>query len=440
MRNFQLSIQYPFARLVLVLCLFSNAIWAQSPVGIPYQAVVRNADGTVMANTSIALVFKLHDSTMNGAVVYEEDHTVSSNSLGLVSCVFGTGTPVSGTFGSITWGTNAKYLQVLMNAGAGQIDLGTQQLMSVPYSLYSSDVYMKVSTTGDTLRVGSHYAIVPGISVATYPLGCMDPTACNYDVHAGQDDGSCQYQNTACNDGNVSTGNDKLDATCQCVGAPYINGIYVDGNGVTDVDGNNYPTIILTNGQEWMKDNLAVSKYKNGDVIPQVFSATTWYNTTVGGYGIYGNLAANNTKYGKLYNWYAANDSRGVCPTGWHVPSDAEWTTFINYLDATAVGGDNPNNTAGGKMKATGTLQANTGLWNTPNTSATNLSGFSALPGGNRDFGGGYYNVNVFGYWWASSAFNTTSAWGRYLANDDFAVSRDAFDKHSGFSVRCLKD
>ena len=71
---------------------------------------------------------------------------------------------------------------------------------------------------------------------------------------------------------------------------------------------------------------------------------------------------------------------------------------------------------------------------------ATNLSGFTGLPGGNRDFGGGYYNVNIFGYWWASSSFNTTSAWGRYLVNDDFAVSRDAFDKHSGFSIRCLKD
>ncbi|MEY2937427.1 MAG: hypothetical protein RL062_16 [Bacteroidota bacterium] len=440
MRKFTSSTNYLFAAIVLVLGLVSNTLWAQSPAGIPYQAVVRNPDGTVMANASLTLTFKIHEVSASGAVVFEENQLLTTNTLGLVSCVLGEGTAVSGSFSAINWGSNAKFLQVLMDAGNGPVDLGTQKLMSVPYSLYSSDVYMKVSMSGDTLRVGSNYAIVPGISLATYPLGCMDATACNYDANAGQDDGSCQYQNTPCNDGNVNTGNDKLDATCQCVGSLYINGIYVEGNGVTDVDGNAYTTIILTNGQEWMKDNLAVSKYRNGDVIPHVFSATTWYNTTIGGYGTYGNLAANNTKYGKLYNWYTVNDSRGVCPTGWHVPTDAEWTTFINYLDATAVGGDNPNNIAGGKMKSTGTLQANTGLWNTPNTSATNLSGFAGLPGGNRDFGGGYYNINTFGYWWATNEANSVNAWGRYLANDDFAVSRDSFDKHSGFSIRCLKD
>lgn len=440
MRRNRLFRRIPMALVFFFFSLMNTISWSQSPVGIPYQAVVRNADGTVMANAAITMVFKLHDLTVSGTVVFEENHALTSNVQGLVNCVLGEGVNVSGSFGSINWGSGAKFLQVLMDAGAGQVDLGTQQLMSVPYSLYSNDVYMNVSLTGDTLRIGSSFAIVPGVSLATYPLGCMDPLACNYDAQAGQDDGSCQYQNTLCDDGNVNTGNDKLDATCQCVGSPYINGIYVEGNGVTDIDGHVYSTIILTNGQEWMKENLAVSKYRNGDVIPQVFSATTWFNTTSGGYGIYGNLAANNTKYGKLYNWYTTSDSRGVCPTGWHIPSDAEWTTFINYLDASAVGGDNPNNTAGGKMKSTGTLQSNTGLWNTPNTSATNLSGFTGLPGGNRDFGGGYYNVNIFGYWWASSSFNTTSAWGRYLANDDFAVSRDAFDKHSGFSIRCLKD
>jgi uncharacterized protein (TIGR02145 family) len=440
MRNYRLFNQFPAAFAIFFATLICATSWSQSPVGIPYQAVIRNADGTVMENASITLVFKLHDVSVNGIVVFEETHFITSNSQGLVNCVFGEGANVSGNFGTIDWGSNAKYLHVLMNAGSGLVDLGTQRLMSVPYSLYSSDVYMFVSLTGDTLRVGNNYAIIPGVSLATYPLGCMDSLACNYDVHAGQDDGSCQYQNSACNDGDVNTGNDKLDATCQCVGSPYINGIYVEGNGVTDIDSNVYATIILTNGQEWMKDNLSVSKYQNGDIIPRVFSATTWFNTTSGGYGVYGNLTSNNAKYGKLYNWYTISDTRGVCPAGWHVPNDDEWTTFINYLDAAAVGGNNPNNSAGGKMKATGTFQENTGLWNTPNTSASNLSGFSGLPGGNRDFGGGYYNVNVFGYWWASSEFNFTNAWGRYLANDDFAVSRDAFDKRSGFSIRCLKD
>jgi uncharacterized protein (TIGR02145 family) len=426
--------------LIALEVLFSNQYIGQVAMGIPYQAVVRNADGTVMANTPITLTLKLRDQTFAGVVIYQENHSIVTNTLGLVSCILGEGSVVSGSFSTIDWGGNSKYLQVSMDAGSGIIDLGTQKLMSVPYSLYSNDVRMNVSYSGDTLYIGNGHAIVPGISLATYPLGCMNPSACNFDPNAGQDDGSCLLPNMSCDDGNVNTGNDKLDVSCQCIGQSYINGLYVEGNGVVDIDGKTYSTIIMANGQEWMKENLAVAKYRNGDAIPQVFSATTWFNTTSGGYGAYGNLAANNTTYGKLYNWYTVTDARGVCPTGWHVPSDSEWSTLINFIDAGALGGDNVNNVAGGRMKSTGVLQSSTGLWSTPNTSATNLSGFTGLPGGNRDFGGGYYNINTFGFWWASSQATSILAWGRYLTNDDFAVSRDSFDKHSGFSIRCLKD
>jgi uncharacterized protein (TIGR02145 family) len=203
------------------------------------------------------------------------------------------------------------------------------------------------------------------------------------------------------------------------------SGLFEQGNGVTDIDGNSYPTIII-NGQEWMQKNLAVTKYRNGDTIPTGLSDATWQSTTNGAFAIYNNDAANNTLYGNLYNWYAVNDSRGLCPTGWHVPSDAEWTTL-----ETNLGGDN---VAGGKMKST------TG-WNSPNTGATNQSGFSGLPGGIREEIGNYYGIGNYGLWWSSTQFDFNYASGRGLSFLSTNLGRGTDDdKHFGLSVRCVLD
>ena len=124
----------------LAICfLFLSSAFSQSPQGIPYQAIIRNNDGSVMTNTALTLTFKIHDSSATGSIVYEETHSTSSNSQGLVSVNVGGGTPISGTFNSISWSNGAKYLHVLMNAGNGDIDLGTQQMLSVPYALYAEN-------------------------------------------------------------------------------------------------------------------------------------------------------------------------------------------------------------------------------------------------------------------------------------------------------------
>jgi uncharacterized protein (TIGR02145 family) len=176
---------------------------------------------------------------------------------------------------------------------------------------------------------------------------------------------------------------------------------------------------------------LAVTKYRNGDPIPTGLSNTTWQSTTSGAYAIYDNVAANNTTYGKLYNWYAVNDSRGLCPTGWHVPSDAEWTTLINYLDPNADGGNYAPNIAGGKMKST------TG-WTSPNSGATNESGFTGLPGGIRSTNGTYNNIGYDGFWWSST--ENVYAWTRRLTYGDSSFYRNSSYKRNGFSVRCVRD
>lgn len=129
-----------------------------------------------------------------------------------------------------------------------------------------------------------------------------------------------------------------------------------------------------------------------------------------------------------------------LAPTGWHIPSDAEWSSLINCLDPNADGGNTYPNTAGGKMKSTGTLQAGTGLWESPNTDATNASGFTGLPAGYRFYDGAFSGMGPNGFWWSSSETNTAYAWCRYLNNNDGYAFRTYDFKRFGFSVRCLRD
>jgi uncharacterized protein (TIGR02145 family) len=225
---------------------------------------------------------------------------------------------------------------------------------------------------------------------------------------------------------------------------PFAQSLYTKGQGVKDIDGNDYPSIII-NGQEWMQKNLAVTKYRNGDPIPTGLDDTQWVSTTDGAYAIYDDEVSKNSTYGKLYNWYAVHDGRGICPTGWHVPSDVEWTTLINYLDPNASGGDSLPNVAGGKMKSTGTIQNRLGLWDSPNEQATNKSGFSGLPGGKRDdepqmVFGTYLFVDNYAGWWSNTEYGVTSAWFRSLSYEYSYVFRGEDNKRNGFSVRCVRD
>lgn len=193
-----------------------------------------------------------------------------------------------------------------------------------------------------------------------------------------------------------------------------------------DEDDNSYATVAIGN-QIWMQKNLNVSKYSNGDDIPEVTDAAEWSNLTTGAWCYYENNTANGTIYGKLYNWYALNDPRGLAPDGFHIPSDAEWTNLITFLGGEDV--------AGGKMKAT------TG-WTLPNFGATNSSGFTALPGGCRLDNGTFQSIDTSGFWWSSSIVETdvTSAYNRYLNYGTTLISGIPNNKKNGFSVRCIKD
>lgn len=189
-------------------------------------------------------------------------------------------------------------------------------------------------------------------------------------------------------------------------------------------------TVTIGN-QQWMNKNLDVTTYRNGDLIDSVISPADWVGLTTGAWCYYNNDSTMGPKYGKLYNWYAVNDPRGLAPAGWHIPSDAEWTTL-----STTLGGID---TAGGKLKEAGLLN-----WISPNKFATNSSGFTALPCGVRGLNGKFSNLGLNGYFWSateSSSQLPQTAWMRILssANGKVKPSPD-FGKFYGFSVRCLKD
>jgi uncharacterized protein (TIGR02145 family) len=209
---------------------------------------------------------------------------------------------------------------------------------------------------------------------------------------------------------------------------------------VTDIDGNIYNTVQIGT-QCWTQSNLKVSKYGNGDNIPTGLVNSAWQNTTSGAYAIYNNDPVNDGLYGKLYNHYAVTDSRGLCPTGWHVPTDGEWNVLVKYLDPnadTVCGGCSQSSIAGGSLKSTA-MQPTPGGWASPNTGATNSSGFTALPGGFRFFIGDFNHISSHGFWWSSSVLSGSGS-GRYLDTNNGDTNNGDITRTLGLSVRCLKD
>lgn len=195
---------------------------------------------------------------------------------------------------------------------------------------------------------------------------------------------------------------------------------------VTDKDSNNYNTKQI-GSQVWIAANLNVSHFRNGDTIPEVRGDDEWEkagNEGRAAWCYYNNDPAMGAIYGKLYNWYAVNDSRGLAPAGWHVPSKLEWVALTDHL-----GYDK----AGGSMKTTT-------LWNSPNTGATNSCGFAGLPGGCRIDVGRFLNNGDVGYWWSSSESSSQSAWYRSLDTNMDELDKNGSNNGRGYSVRCVRD
>jgi uncharacterized protein (TIGR02145 family) len=244
---------------------------------------------------------------------------------------------------------------------------------------------------------------------------------------------------------------------------------YISGDGVTDIDSNFYSTVIIGN-QEWMAENLRVTKYNNGNDIPTGLSNAAWGSTTGGAYAIYphGDIAGLNSDeevleaYGALYNWYAVTDSRGLCPEGWSVPSHDDWTQLEQYI-CNALGnsdcetqfpydntttdwrGTNEGNALKSCLQGSSPLECcDTSLhprWDSDGTHyGFDEFGFSALPGGYRNSGGSYINIGIVSAWWSSTGSSTT-AWLRVKGSNHGNVRRHNFSaKTYGDTIRCFRD
>lgn len=200
----------------------------------------------------------------------------------------------------------------------------------------------------------------------------------------------------------------------------------VQAQTVTDYDGNIYHVVTIGT-QQWLVENLKVTHYRNGDAVPNVTDGIQWSSLTSGAFCNYDNDENNATEYGRLYNWYAISDNRYITPPGWHIPTDAEFTTLINYLGGESL--------AGGKLKESGLEH-----WLSPNTGATNESGFTALPGGNRANDGNFNYQQSNAFFWSSTELSTNYTWNWQLWFGYTQLDRTYNNKSYGYSVRCLKD
>lgn len=375
--------------LVLAFSFNHFTLNAQAPLTLSYQGVARDAAGQEWINATPTLRFTIHDQTADGEGIWTEVQTVTTNSNGLFNAQLGSVSSMA----EIDWGTGNKFLQVEILEGLNFLDLGTQQFLHVPYALHSNHINVRVSVTGDSLIIGNGQAlIVPGLSAANPIMPDLLPHTC---------------------------------------GLQGVHNADITYGSVTDYDGNIYKTITV-GSQEWMAENLNVSRFQNGDPIFLVQTENGWAGSILQPYSCYyQNVTANACPYGRIYNFYAITDSRGLCLVGLHVPDNSEWSLLAN-----AFGGYSE---AGVALKTTGTIEEGNGLWYSPHT-ANNSSGFSAVPGGYRTQYGIFSQRNSGGYYWTGQSAGSNDGFYSQLLFDNNGLSGGVFDGRAGASVRCVRN
>ncbi len=347
----------------LLMLLTTAIIFAQVPQKISYQSVIRNASNVLISNTAVGMKVSLLQGGSNGVSVYSETHTPTTNANGLVSLAIGTGAVVEGVFADVDWSTGSYF----------------------------------VKTEIDPLG-GVNYTLIGTSELLSVPFALHAKTA------------------GTSNDSELQTKLAQLQEQ------------------ITELQNNAALPNVTIGTQMWSSTNLDVTTYRDGTPIPQVTDPVEWFSLTTGAWCYYNNNP--DSPYGKLYNWYAVagihdadpnTPNKILAPSGWHVPSDEEWTTLTTFLGGNTV--------AGGKMKSAGTI-----FWSSPNTYANNSSGFAGLPGGYRNDDGPFAGTIIYGMFWSSSELSESTAWYRSLYYTSGAITRDYFSKKYGFSVRCIRD
>ena len=444
----------------LLASFFAILSYAQTniPQLVSFSAVVRDANNQPLVNTPVSIRLTFKEGGQTGPLIYCALHQTTTNQNGFMSLqlnrdVLGTGCngAPSTAFQNIPWENGGFWMEVEYQTVPGSpfVNLGQLELAS---SFYAFAAGTAERIAGFDLS-GANDGDVLTYNITTQQWEAMPPSGGGTGFSGDYNDltntptiptvptNVSAFTNDA---GYVTTSNDQQQLSVSATGdtlhlqnggfviipglsaanTPSGGGIVTNpGAGVT-FNGYTYSSIVLGNGQEWMAENLRTTSYANGDPIPNVTDETQWSNLTTGAWAHYNNDSQYENPYGKLYNWYTVADPRNVCPTGWHVPTDAEYTLLTDYLGGEAV--------AGGKMKSTGTA-----YWLNTNIDVTNESGFSGLPGGGI-LNGGF--IGLDGFWWSSTEYLTGYVWHRYLLDFSVGVSRNGSLITEGLSVRCLKD
>ena len=415
-----------FYTLLCIVIVSLTQLHAQAPQGFNYQASVRNSAGSLIVNANVYFKFNVIQGSPTAVPIFTETHYVSTDDLGQVNLVIGQGTANTGTFSALDWSLGSYYLGIELDTGNGYVAMGTTQLLSVPYALYAENSGNSTLTTPnlETVLAENNSANNQKIKDLQDPTEAQDAATKAYiDALIAEAVAGLQSQIDALN--NNSSGL------------------------VTDQDGNTYD--YLTYGvQQWTVENAEMVTYRDGTPIPQVTNLTDWQNLTTGAW-CYHNTDPTKPR---LCNWYAVmgihdadpnTPNKEFAPEGWHVPSDAEWTTLENHLITNGYNYD--QTTTGNKIAK---AMASTTGWNTSTNTDTgtigndqslnNDSEFNAVPEGLRLDNGSFNNEGDIAIFWSSTENNAVDAWFRSLFGNNSYLYRDISYRQFGFSVRFVRD
>jgi uncharacterized protein (TIGR02145 family) len=409
---------------------------AQAPQSFNYQATVRNTTGELIINSNVYFKFNVIQGSQTAVPVFTETHYVPTDDLGQVTLIIGEGTANTGVFSEIDWSLGSYFLgiELSINGDNDYVAMGTTQLLSVPFALYAANSGNATPATPDLEAVlaENNSANNQQIKNLQDPTDTQDAVTKNYTYSKAEVDAL------------IANLQSQIDNT--------------ETASVTDIDGNTYDYITYGD-QVWTVDNAAMETYRDGTPIPQVTDATEWSNLTTGAWCYYNN---DPTK-GKLYNWYAvmgihdtdeSTPNKEFAPEGWHVSSDAEWTTLVEYLIANGYNydGTTTENKLAKSMASTTGWGTSTGTGEIGNDqSLNNSSRFNAFPEGLRYSDGSFNSEGGNAVFWTSSENEdvSNSALGNNLigendpngsfTNGGFQMGY-TFDKHFGLSVRFVRD